>query len=188
MTWAGAIDGVLRSIRHVFWSTMAVPASTADGEAAYRSRMIPDDTFRAYLERTAAALKAWRGFVTDVATCSVTVEDRTIRVDLAPKTRQACPVELIVHPSQRYDIAVGSEVYEDQPMTGQEDFVPLLTAVTEGRVITRAELSALTERPISVETIITIQPGSEWRRLRRIADAEAQTIYCDHHYLPYRRG
>ena len=149
--------------------------------------MVSDDTFRAYLERSAAALTAWRGFVTDVATCDVSVEGRNVRLELRPNTRHACPVELVLYAKQRYDIAIAGEIYEDVGLTGREEFVPLLTAITEGRVVTRTELSALTERPVAVETIVTVGGGQVWRRGRPIAPAEAETIYRDHHYLPYRR-
>lgn len=149
--------------------------------------MLSDDTFRAYLERTTAALTAWRGFVADVALCLVSVEERNVRLDLVPTTRLACPVELVLYSKQRYDIAIAGEVYEDLVLTGREEFVPLLTAITEGRVVTRTELSAVSNRPVAVETIVTLSSGQHWRRRRQIAPAEAETICRDHHYLAYRR-
>jgi hypothetical protein len=149
--------------------------------------MLPDDTFRAYLERTTAALTAWRGFVADVATCTVAVEGRNVRLDLAPKTKFACPVELVLYATQRYDIAIADEIYEDLVLNGKEEFVPLLTAITEGQVLTRTEFSALTSRPVGVETIVTMPAGRVWQRSRQIAPVEADTICRDHHYLPYRR-
>lgn len=149
--------------------------------------MLPDDTFRAYLDRTLASLTAWRGHVTDVAVCHVAVEDRIGRVELRPKTPLACPVELVLYPTQRYDIAIASETYEDLPLSSDVDFVDLLTAVADGRVVTRHELSALTGRPLSTETRVDLPRGQVWRQRREIAPGETERVIRDRHYLPYRR-
>lgn len=149
--------------------------------------MLPDDTFRAYLDRTLASLTAWRGHVTDVAACEVAVEDRIGRVELRPKTSLACPVELVLYPSQRYDIAVAGEVYENLPLAGDIDFVELLTAVTEGRIVTREERSALTGRPLATETNIQLSGGRVWRQRRELTTGESGSVARDRHYLPYRR-
>jgi hypothetical protein len=149
--------------------------------------MLSDDTFRAYFDRTAAALTAWRGHVIDVAACAVVIENRVLRLALRPKTPLACSCELLLYPQQTYDIAIGPEVYEDVTLDGREDFLPLLTALTDGRVVTRRNVSAVTGRLVSIDTIVSIAGGREWRRGRMIAAPDEETIARDHHYLPYRR-
>jgi hypothetical protein len=149
--------------------------------------MLPDDVFRAYFDRTSAALMAWRGHVADVATCRVTAENRTLRLELKPNIERGCPVELVIYPRQCFDIAIGAEVYEDLPTAAVDDFVPLLAAVVDGRVLTRIEESATTGRVRAIETVVRIADGRTWRQSRRIANDLGEPIVRAHHWLPYRR-
>ena len=154
----------------------------------YRRGMLSDDTYRACLQRTHAALKAWSGHVADVATCSVGQLEQTIRLDLKPRMSGACPVELVISPAQRYDIAIGGEVWEDEPVAPNQEFLALLDAIVAGRVVRRSEIAASTARPVAVETRVVISPDKVWQRRRAIVGGIDDTIWRDHHYLPYRRS
>lgn len=152
--------------------------------------MLATDAYLAKLEQTIASLKAWTGFIADVAAIETGEGSSSWRLVIRPKAPQACPVELLLRHDQLYDIAVASEVYEDQPADDLELFLPLLEAIAEGRVVTRTEQSRVTGAVYAVETRIATAAGKSWVRRRalpaaRLADPE-QTIFTDRHYTPYR--
>ena len=152
--------------------------------------MLATDAYLAKLEQTIASLKAWTGFIADVASVETSDGASSWRLVIRPKAPQACPVELLLRHDQLYDIAGASEVYEDQPADDLELFLPLLEAVAEGRVVTRTEQSKATGAVYAVETRIAAAAGRTWVRRRelpaaRLADPE-QTVFADRHYTPYR--
>lgn len=152
--------------------------------------MLATDAYLAKLEQTIASLKAWTGFIADVAAVETGDGASSWRLVIRPKAPQACPVELLLRHDQLYDIAVASEVYEDQRAEDLDGFLRLIEAIAEGRVVTRTEQSRATGAVYAVETRVDIAPGKAWVRRRelpaaRIADPE-QTIFTDRHYTPYR--
>lgn len=152
--------------------------------------MLATDAYLAKLEQTIASLKAWTGFIADVAAIETSEGASSWRLVIRPRAPQACPVELLVRHDQLYDIAVAGEVYEDQPAEDLELFLPLLEGIAEGRVVTRTEQSRATGAVYAVETRIAAPPGRTWVRRRetpaaKIADPEL-TICYDRHYTPYR--
>jgi hypothetical protein len=154
--------------------------------------MLSDDVFRSKLGQTAAALKAWTGFVADVARPEVDEAPGTFRLALTPATPEACPVDVELREERRYDLAVGEEVYEDLPLDSLDDVLPLLEAVTAGRVFTRRLLSPATGALLGIESHILAEGRPPWIG-RRLLDGVAagdldDAIIEDRHYVPYRRG
>lgn len=160
--------------------------------------MISDDTYRAKLQQTIAAIKAWTGFVADVAR----VEEGDIpgawRLALTPRAGRACPIEILLRNDQKCDVRIGGETYEDLALTSQDRstsldmMLPLLEAVVDGNVLTRHISSAGTGLLCSVVSIVTFQDGTKIEhahtqaRLNGAAVPSAVEIR-DIHYLPYRR-
>jgi hypothetical protein len=160
--------------------------------------MISDDTYRAKLQQTIAAIKAWTGFVADVARVEEGEIPGAWRLALTPRSARACPIEIVLRDDQRCDLRVGGETYEDLALTSEDRstsldlMLPLLEAVVEGNVLTRRISSAGTGLLCSVASIVTLQDGTRFEhvhapaRLNGAAVPDAVEIR-DIHYLPYRR-
>lgn len=151
--------------------------------------MLSDDVFRSRLQATIASLRYW---VPTIADCARTLERETAdfwRLAVTPAVEGACAFELMLHPSQRYDLAVAGETYEDRPVESLDLFLPLVEALVEGRVVQRRKTSLATGVTHDVETIVSLAPGKEWRDHRHRADTPADTdvVFDDRHFLPYRR-
>lgn len=155
--------------------------------------MPADDTHRLKLQQVIASLKAWTGFVADVAKVEVSEVGQAWRIALQPKVAHACPLEIVLEgSSNRCDLRVASETYEDWPLPSLDMVLPLIEAVVEGRVVTRRTTSAATALPLSVTTLIKLADGrvletSTDKNDAREATAAAVQI-SDTHYLPYRRA
>lgn len=152
-----------------------------------------DDTHRLKLQLLIASLRAWKGFVADVARVEVSEEGASWRVALQPKSANACPLEIVLDGSStRCDLRVGGETYEDWPLPSLDIVLPLIEAVSEGRVVTRRTSSAATGLPLSVTTLIRLADG---RVLETSLDKDAEPASLngsienrDTHYVPYRRA
>lgn len=152
--------------------------------------MLATDAYLAKLEQTIASLKAWTGFIADVAAIEASDGANSWRLAIRPKAPQACPLELLLRRDQHYDIALGSEVYEDQPADDLDLFLGLVKAIAEGRVVTRTERSMATGATIAIETMVATGEGRRWVRRRQLpvaAVADPEQVIChDRHYTPYR--
>jgi hypothetical protein len=155
--------------------------------------MPADDTHRLKLQQVIASLKAWTGFVADVARVEVAEVGQAWRIALQPQAAHACPMEIVLDgASTRCDLRVASETYEDWPLPSLDIVLPLIEAVAEGKVVTRRTSSATTGMPLGVTTLIRLADGrllesSHDRSADRELSAEAIQIR-DTHYLPYRRA
>jgi hypothetical protein len=155
--------------------------------------MPADDTHRVKLQQLIASLKAWSGFVADVAKVEVTEIGQAWRILLQPKAASACPMEMLLDGgSTRCDLRIAGETYEDWPLPSLDIVLPLIEAVAEGRVVTRYTSSAATGLPLSVATVISLADGRHLetsldRPGHRAPAADAVQIR-DTHYLPYRRA
>lgn len=152
--------------------------------------MLSDDVFRSRLQATVESL---RYFVPSIADVAHSEENSAVdfwKVSLAPHTSGACPVELILHGTQRYDVMIAGEAYEDREISTLELFVPLLEAITAGRVVERTWISLSTGATIARETIVTLAKGKLWQDgsgLSAISGEEENLRREDRHFLPYRR-
>jgi hypothetical protein len=115
------------------------------------------------------------------------------RLSITPKVSQACPLELLLLADQKFDLSVGGELYEDQPLTDLDLFPKLVVAVANGDVITRRWASPVTGLAHSVETIIGAEQVPLWRGEQINAFAadsltREASLRRDRRYVPYHRG
>jgi hypothetical protein len=160
--------------------------------------MISDDTYRASLQQTIAAIKAWTGFVADVARVEEGEIPGAWRLALTPHSARACPIEIVLRSDQRCDLRIGGETYEDLALTSQDRstsldmMLPLLEAVADGNVLTRYISSAGTGLLCSVASIVTFLDGRTIEHEHTPAHLNGAAVVGaietrDVHYLPYRR-
>lgn len=161
--------------------------------------MLSDDVFRAKRDLTIAQLRAWTGFVADVAHVETGEVGDAWRISMTPRTPAGCPVELSIRDDQKFDIRIAGETYEDRPIETLDAFLPLLEAIAEGRVVTRVMRSAMTGAVREVETIVRLANGMVFQGRSGPAGriplppplpgvTSGTEEVRDMHYLPYRRG
>jgi hypothetical protein len=155
--------------------------------------MLPDDTYRTTYQATIRLLEQWLATQNDVAEVEVERADGSWRARVTPHAANACPFELALRTDQHYDISVGSETYEDQPVDSLSVFPELLAAITEGRVIRRQLASAATGTVRAIETIVSAGDGTEWSGRRTFngplpVPANGDMVVHDRHYVPYTRA
>ena len=157
--------------------------------------MDSDDTIRSRLQSTIASLRYWVPSIADAARVDETERPGFWQISVAPKIAGACPFELILRTdrsSGRFDCVIGGEVYEDRDLASPDEFLPLVEAIADGRVIQRRWLSTATGVLRKVETIVALANGKTWRQVRAVptaaADADTDAVeHRDRHFLPYRR-
>ncbi|MEQ1576779.1 MAG: hypothetical protein ABL894_03925 [Hyphomicrobium sp.] len=152
--------------------------------------MLSDDVFRSRLLATIESLRYFVPSVADVARSEENSSSGFWKVSMTPLTHGACPVELILHGTQRYDVMIGSETYEDREITSLELFVPLMEAISAGLVLERTWFSLSTGAKIGRETIVTLPKGSIWQDgsgMKGVCGQEDKLRREDRHFLPYRR-
>jgi len=137
-------------------------------------------------------LRQWAAGFADVAAVDIGETAGHWRLNLVPHEAAACPVEIVLYSNQRYDCAIGGEIYEDQPATDLAHMLPLLEAITQGRLVTRVWRSRATAAALAVATIVETNAGA-WQRehadtlFARIGVRDTATLH-DRHYAPYRRA
>ena len=153
--------------------------------------MLSDDTFRAQIDAVIDGLHGWADANRHLARMEEVRTPRFWRLAMEPRKADACPFELILHADQRYDAAIGPEVYEDRPIERVDLFAPLLAAVVAGRVVTRTWRTAGTGAIHSVETIVRFEKGTlTGERVDTTVAACVALESClasDRHWLPYDR-
>jgi hypothetical protein len=151
--------------------------------------MLPDDVFRAKLDRTITDLRRWSGALTDCARIDEEDAARYWRLAVRPLAVGACPVELILHHRQHCDLAIADQAYEERAVAEFDLLLPLAEAIAAGRVLTRFKKSANTGASLAVETHVKLAGGEIWQADRRLRPniIPGQTILEDRWFLPYRR-
>jgi hypothetical protein len=152
--------------------------------------MLADDTFRPKLHAAIEALRSWSRSLADCASIEESEAADHWRLALTPHAAAACPVELILHADQRFDIAIGPETYEDQPVEDVTAFNALLGAITDGRVVNRAWSTPATGAHRETETLVDLG-DTTWQRSRiepRIAGVAPRDacVARTRHFAPYR--
>lgn len=146
------------------------------------------DTYRQHVQQLAASIKAWSGFVADVARVEVEEAGDGWRFAMTPVAPGACPVEVLLDGRElRCDLRIAGETVEDWRPPTIDIVLPLMKAVADGNVITRVVSSAATGLPVATSTHIRLADG---RRLSVpvMAEIAAERIEArEVHYLPYRR-
>jgi len=154
--------------------------------------MLSEDIFRSRLEATVASLSYWAPTIKNAAQVKVRDEVSQWRMTVTPHLRTACAFELCIRSDQTYDVTIGGETYRRLPIETFERFVPMAEAIAEGRVLQRTWVTSATEAEHTVETIIKLQGGSEWRDARvnqqiaRLVDRD-ECIRIDRTFPPYHR-
>ncbi len=153
---------------------------------------LPDDAFRAQLRVALARIRTWVASMGDVARIEMSEADAYWRLRAEPAAEHACPFELIVHADQHFDLIAGPETYEGRPIGDVQLLAQLVEAIGHGRVITRTLVSRNTDAVRSVETLVALEGGAEWRGecLNEPLASAIQAEDCeahDRHYVPYRR-
>lgn len=153
--------------------------------------MLSDDLYHHSLLQLAASIKAWSGFVADVARVEIADEGGVWRFAMTPTAATACPIEIICHERQQvFDVSIAGETYEGWRPASMEAVHEVLKAVADGAVVRRQFSSGATGllRARSTEIAAnghllmfpTATPGS--------VDAEDGQVCRATHFLPYRKA
>jgi hypothetical protein len=154
--------------------------------------MLPDDTYRTTYQSTIRTLELWLVTQQAVADVEIARDHGTWRARVTPHASNACPFELALRSDQHYDLSVGSEIYEDQPIESLALFPDLLAAITRGDVINRRLESVATGSLQAIETIVMPGEGRTWSGRRTIQATfpvpDADLVVHDRHYVAYDRA
>lgn len=153
--------------------------------------MLSDDTYRAKLDQLIASVRAWTGFVADVARVEVTDQGQAWRIALLPKFGNTCPAEIILRPDKTWDLTIGGHTFKNRALSSLELVLPLLEAIAEGRVVALKSVSASTGLVHGVGTVVTLANGTRFEEQQAVielpAGIEPRVETIERHYLPYRR-
>jgi hypothetical protein len=152
--------------------------------------MQPQDIFRQQFDEVTARLGVLAAGLTDVAEVTRESTASYWRLRIEPKTATACPVELILHRNQTFDVQIGSEALEGLSIESLDLFEPLLSAVVSGAVLTRRYASTSTGIDYAAETIIGPRDRAVWQHMSRNRAPTIDLSTCvvsERHYTPYRR-
>jgi hypothetical protein len=152
--------------------------------------MLSDDVYRSRLLATIESLRYFVPSVADVAQSEEQSDTSYWKLSLTPHTAGACPIELILHSSQRYDVMIAAEAYEDREIASLDMFVPLVEAITAGRIVERSWFQLTTGAKTARETLVSMGNGKVWQDGSGLGSVRGHedTVRCeDRHFLPYRR-
>ena len=151
--------------------------------------MQPLDSYRLQLSQLVASIKAWSGFVADVAKVEMQEIGEGWRLAMLPTAPGACPLEVVLDGREpKCDLKVGREIYEDWPLPSLDIVLPLVEAVAEGRIVTRQMVSAATGLPLAVSTQIALANGTRIELPSGRPDISGPaSLARSIHYVPYRK-
>ena len=151
--------------------------------------MLSDDAFRRELDTVVTALRGWVDANRHRARATEETTAHYWRLAVDPIAEGACRFELVLRADRLYDIVMGGETYEDRSIDRFDLFAEILTAIGEGRVITRTWVTSGAAIPRSIETIVEL-PGAAFiaeHRLEPTASrvAREDCVARDRHWVPY---
>lgn len=153
--------------------------------------MQPQDVFNRGFDDATAAIEAWLPSMAAHATIDHEQAGRYWRVRLIPHQPNACPVELMLSRDQVFDCDIGPESAENQPIADLGLFLPMLWAITDGRVLLRSWRAQATGSELVRELVVDLAPDQIWSMRRRVragtATTEASAVASDQVYVAYRR-
>ncbi len=153
--------------------------------------MVAEDVYRSSLQATIATLRKWVPAIAASARIEQTEGHDVWKLSVAPTVPAACPFELMLRTDQKFDLSIAGEIFEDQPVSSLDLFLPLIDAIAAGRVIQRETVSTATAAPLSLETRVTLANGAVWSKIRELPGGHAihtgDTLVQDRHFIPYRR-
>jgi hypothetical protein len=155
--------------------------------------MYSDDVYRKNLSDTISALEAWARDFRDVAEIETPETAAYWKLSVVPHVAGACPFELLLRADQKFNAAIGGEIYEDKPIDKFEFFPMLARAIATGNVEHIEVLNALTGALDAIETRVTLEDGWAWIGERRTGPRGARRTDSTQelrtrHFLPYRRS
>lgn len=151
--------------------------------------MLPRDQFDRRFDTVAAALLAWAETLRDVAEVTIETTPAFWRLRLDPCANGPCPVELILHRNQTFDVMIAAEAYEGEALRGLGDLEamePLLAAIVAGNVTTETVRSSATDRLLTITTVVGPAAAPLFQRTRNSGIA-GSGIVAVRHYPPFRR-
>lgn len=153
--------------------------------------MSSDDTFRKQLQHVIAALETWAKEMQPWASIEAGPADGAWRISAVPHAPTACPFEIILRPDRKFDMVVGSEVYEDRPLDALTDIPQMVRSIANGRILIRRWKGQATGLLYSIETVVDL-PGTDEGHFRQrnplappIDDVELEAELET--FAPYRR-
>lgn len=153
--------------------------------------MPSDDTFRKQLQHVIAALETWAKEMEPWAKIELGPTHGSWHVSAIPHAPTACPFEIILRPDRKFDMMIGGEIYEDQPLDALTDIPQMVRSISNGNVLIRRWRSQATGLLYSVETVVDL-PGTNEGHFRRrnpnaprIDDVELEATLET--FAPYRR-
>jgi hypothetical protein len=155
--------------------------------------MQPHDVFRRQFDATVAALGRFAESLADVARVSMEATPDYWVLTLDPHAATACPLELVLHRAQVFDIAIGGESYDGRPSLALDAFEALLAAIVAGRVVLRVARSLVSGRIVRVTSVVAPGSAHEMQFAGMPTDAalaaspELEVITAERHFTPYRR-
>jgi hypothetical protein len=151
--------------------------------------MTPDEAYRSKLRVAIASIRYWVPQINDAARVDETETPEYWKLAVHPLVPGACPFEIILRLDGHYGIVVASETFEDLPITSFDNFLPMVQAIADGRVVQHRWASAATGGPLAIETVLHLGTGKEWRQGTGLGQLATQdgTVRHDTHFLPYRR-
>ncbi len=155
--------------------------------------MPSEDSHRVNLQLTAASIKAWSGFVADVARLEIVEATDHCRVTMVPVVSGGCPVDLVIDGSAlRCTGRIGAHDLPGWELPSLDLVLPLLKAVAEGHVVTRHTVSCATGLPLEIGTLVRLEDGSTLtiqgtRSTTPSRPMDAPMESRETHFLPYRK-
>jgi len=153
--------------------------------------MLSDDNFQKRLQHIIDAVEVWAAEMEPWADIELGFTDGVWHIVAVPHATTACPFEIVLRPDQKFDMTVGGEIYEDQPLDALTDIPQMVRAISNGRILIRRWESWTTGLEYNTETIIDI-PGADEGRFERpnpdsppVDDAELMATLRT--FAPYRR-
>jgi hypothetical protein len=150
--------------------------------------MQPLDSFARAYDAAVANLDRWVDAQKDVARVEREQTATFWRARLTPTAYNAAPVELILHRSQRCDLSIGHETYENRPTGDPARWQNVLDAISEGHATVLHWRTCATNTLAKIETVVTLADGSTFHGERTILNARATDMDCETRtVLPWRR-
>ncbi|MEQ1647382.1 MAG: hypothetical protein ABL898_02250 [Hyphomicrobiaceae bacterium] len=153
--------------------------------------MLPEDVFNRGYEAVVAELERMVTALEPVARVDRERAPTFWRTRLTPHTRNACPMELVIHRNQRFDLVLDTEVAEGQLIGALSMFPKIVAAVSGGRVVLRTHRAQATGASVAREAIVSLGEGDAWSNknalLASSSDSEHGAVYADRHFTPYAR-
>jgi len=149
--------------------------------------MLPPDQFDRRFDTVLAALVAWADRLRDVAEVTTETAPAFWRLRLDPLAIGPCPVELILHRNQTFDVMIAAEAYEGEPLADLDAIEPILAAIVAGNVATKTVRSTATGRLLTTTTVVGLAATPLFERTRNTGVPVGAGIVAVRHYPPYRR-